>query len=379
MVCMIVARATPAVTEGTSQPVLDAVRALLPDVAAAAADVDRHGAVDPEVISRLRDAGYFSLLQPRAVGGLEAEPDDYLTATLELSSACMSTGWLAGWLAVNSWGLSVRDERVLQDIWGSDPRTLLCSSYAPTGRLEHVDGGFRLSGRWTRCTGASHASWLSAAALRVGPDGAAQDFMAVLLPRTDYVVESTWNGLGLRGIGADDVVVSGVFVPEHRVFNWLDLDLDGVPALDRLPQPTLYTLAGTIPLLGAANRVLPSRIPEATDPHDPIAMARSDVDLSMLQIRRNVADLMDCVRAGGYPDAALMLRTRRDQAMASERALQAIGTIVRNPQPDVDQSLVERVWRDAHTARMHVSSNVDQVLSLVGRFALGLNVDDLIW
>ena len=42
--------------------------------------LDRYGAVDADVIARLRDTGYFALLQPRAVGGLEAEPDDYLTA-----------------------------------------------------------------------------------------------------------------------------------------------------------------------------------------------------------------------------------------------------------------------------------------------------------
>lgn len=379
MVSMIVARATSAVSKDHPRAVIDSVRALLPDIAAAAADVDRNGAVDSAVIGHLREAGYFALLQPRVVGGLEAEPDHYLTATLELSAACTSTGWLASWLAVNSWGLSVRDGRVLDDIWGAEPRTLLCSSYAPTGRLERVEGGFRLSGRWTRCTGVEHATWLSAAALRVGPDGAAQDFLAVLVPRSDYVVESTWNGLGLRGIGADDVVISGVFVPEHRVFSWLDLDLDGVPPLDRLPQPTLYTLAGTIPLLGAAQRVLTSSARDSTDPLSPMAMAHSDIELSIRQIRRNLADLMDCARAGGYPDATLMLRARRDQVMASERAVRAIGAIVQNPGRDADRTVLERVWRDVHTARMHVSSNVQQVLSVVGRHALGLNVDDLIW
>ncbi|MDZ4232198.1 MAG: acyl-CoA dehydrogenase family protein [Dietzia sp.] len=360
---------------------LSSVRALLPAIAASAADVDRRGGVDPTMISLLREAGFFSLLQPASFGGLDADPEVYLTATRELSSACMSTGWLAAWLGVNSWGLSVRDERVLQEIWGSDPRTLLCSSYAPTGRLHRVDGGFMLSGRWTRCTGAQHATWLSAAALRVGSDGAAQDFMAVLVPRADYVIEPTWNGLGLRGIGADDIVVSGVFVPDHRTFSWLHV-APGASAtpLDRLPQPTVFTLAGTMPLLGAAHRVLEGQLSEATSgPLSPAAMAGADIDLSVLQIRRNVTDLMECVRAERYPDAELVLRARRDQVMASERAVAAIRTVVRSPVRSSDEGLVERAWRDVQTARMHVSSNVEQVLSVVGRFALGLNVDDLIW
>lgn len=360
------------------QSVLAAVRALLPALAAAAAEVDRSGTVDPRVIGLLQDAGYFSLLKPPAFGGLDADPDVYLDATRELSSACMSTGWLAGWLGVNSWGLSVRDERVLQELWGADPRALLCSSYAPTGRVSRVDGGFRLSGRWTRCTGAHHASWLSAAALRVGADGAAQDFVAVLVPRSDYVVEPTWNGLGLRGIGADDVVVTGAFVPDHRTFSWLHVDQNiSATPLDRLPQPTVFTLAGTMPLLGAAQRVVRAQVSERA--LSPLAMAGSDIELSLLQIRRNVADLVECVRAGGHPDNDLVLRARRDQVMACERAVGAIRGVVHDPDRGADAELLERVWRDVQTARKHVSSNVDQVLSVAGRFALGLDVDDLIW
>lgn len=359
--------------EGTSQSVLSSVRDLLPEVAAAAADVDRTGVVDRVVIGRLHDAGYFALLQPPDFGGLDADPDTYLTATRELSSACMSTGWLAGWLAVNNWGLSVRDVRVLQELWDDDPQTLLCSSYAPTGRLERVPGGYRLSGRWARCTGAPYASWLSVAALKVGADGAAQDFMAVLVPRSDYTVQPTWNGLGLRGIGADDVIVTDVFVPEYRAFSWLDMVADpAVPALQRLPQPTLYTLAGTMPLLGAAQRVLDreERFPTP---------ARADIELSMMQIRRNVAEQLDCVRAERYPDAELMLRTRRDQVMASDRALRAVGAVIDDPGPGADESLLERIWRDVQTARMHVASNVEQVLTVVGRHSVGIAVDDLMW
>lgn len=362
------------------QSVLSSVRSLLPTIAAAAAEVDQRGAVDARVITDLHEAGYFSLLQPAEFGGIQADPDDYLTVTRELSSACLSTGWLAGWLGVNSWGLALRDELAQQDIWGADPRALMCSSYAPTGRIERVDGGFWLTGRWNRCIGATQASWLNAAVLRVGPDGAAQDFMAVLVPRTDYVVERKWNGLGLRGISADDIVAKGAFVPDYRAFSWLQSQLPGdLAALYRLPQPTLYTLAGTIPLLGAAQRLLAEQLSAPTEALSAVAMAETDIELSVLQIRRNVASLMDSLVGQGFPATDVILRNRRDQVMASERAFRAIRTVVHNPGPGVDEVLLDRVWRDAQTARMHVSSNVAQVLTVVGRFAMGLAVDDLIW
>ncbi|TRW88530.1 acyl-CoA dehydrogenase [Mycolicibacterium sp. 018/SC-01/001] len=370
----------------SARSVLDAVRSLLPAVENSAADVDRHGVVSADVIEALHDAGYFGLLQPRPAGGLDADLEVYLTATRELSMACTSTGWLAGWLGVNSWGLSMRDPRVLVEIWGADRRALLCSSYAPTGRLHRRDGGFWLTGRWSRCTGARHSSWLSAAALRIGADGAAQDFMAVLVPSADYAVEPTWNGLGLRGIGADDVVVAGAFVPDHRVFSWLHLDREVFPtALDQLPQPTVFTLAGTMPLLGAAQRALHSagETAQRAASH-PVAMAATDVELSLLQIHRNVGDLVRCVAGGGHPDTDLVLRTRRDQVMACERAVGAVRAVVDAGAQDAEHGVdgevvIERLWRDVHTASKHVSSNVDQVLSVAGRFTLGLGIDDLIW
>ena len=76
---------------------LAAVRSLLPSIAAAAADVDRQGAVDPQVIASLHDAGYFAMLQPKPFGGLEAEPEDYLTATRKCRRrACPPAGWPDG-------------------------------------------------------------------------------------------------------------------------------------------------------------------------------------------------------------------------------------------------------------------------------------------
>ncbi|MHA0288205.1 acyl-CoA dehydrogenase [Mycobacterium sp. C3-094] len=355
------------------------MRSLLPAIAASAAEVDRRGEVAPDVIAALHDAGYFALLQSRRPDGIDADLGTYLTATRELSMACTSTGWLAGWLGVNSWGLSVRDPRVLGEIWGPDPRALLCSSYAPTGRLHRREGGFWLSGRWSRCTGARHSSWLSAAALRVGADGAAQDFMAVLVPSSDFVVEPTWNGLGLRGIGADDVVVAGAFVPDHRAFSWLHLDGEAsVTALDRLPQPTVFTLAGTMPLLGAAQSALQSVGGSAGRAAlSSIALSDKDIELSLRQIQRNVRDLVRCVDDGGHPDSALVLRNRRDQVMACERAVRAVRAVVADA--DDGEGLIERLWRDVQTARKHVSSNVEQVLTVAGRFAVGLSIDDLIW
>ncbi|OBJ30049.1 acyl-CoA dehydrogenase family protein [Mycolicibacter heraklionensis] len=358
--------------------VLAAVRPLLPAIAAAAETVDRDGAVASDTVASLRDVGVFALLQPAGFGGRQSDPDNYLAVVTEISAACTSTGWLAAALAVNSWHLALFDSAAQQDVWGGDPGALICSAYTPTGRLERAGDGFRLSGRWSRCAGAEHASWLIAGALVVGADGAAQDFTVALVPREHYTVEPTWNSLGLRGIGAHDVVVSGAPVPVQHCFGWVsDAQRARLAPLYRLPQPTLYTHAGTAPLLGAATGVLDTHRDQMTNPLGVLAMAAAGLEVSTLQIHRNLADLGECARSGAIPDAELMLRARRDQVLTFERAMQAVKRCIEQAGAAADARL-DRVWRDVQTARLHAANDVERVLTAVGQFAFGLPVDDLI-
>lgn len=357
----------------TSDDVLTAVRPLLPVLEEAAAEVDRAAAVTPQCIGELRDTGVFAMLQPAAFGGLQAHPDDYLAVVRDVSTACTSTGWLTAMFAVNAWHLALFDPRAQHDVWGSDPRTLLSASYAPTGRLERTRDGYRLSGRWSRCTGVDHAAWSIVGALVVGADGAAEDFTVTLIPRCDYTIEKSWNGLGLRGIGAHDILADGAFVPEYRTFGWVSGQQRGtLDQLYRLPQPTLYTHSGTAPAMGAAGAVLAAHQPTA--PLSAFAMAQADLKLSARQMRRNLAELMDCARTDSEPGTELMLRTRRDQVMAFARSMDAVRLNVERHR-DTD-GRIERVWRDLQTAQLHVANDVDRVLSSVGQFELGLQVDE---
>lgn len=354
---------------------LDAVRSLLPAIAEAAADVDRDGAVPADILAGLHDAGFFAMLRPNVFEGLQADPMEYLTASCDIAAACTSTGWLAAMLGVAAWHLALFDERAQRDVWADNERALLCESYAPTGRLERVHGGFRLSGRWSRCAGARHASWLMAGAVLVGEDGAAQDFTVALVPRDDFTIESNWNGLGLRGIGADEVIVSGAAVPEHRTFGVTQQPRATLAPLYRLPQTVLYTHAGSVPVIGAALGLLTEHRPEGTDRRDALAVASTGVELSLRQIRRNIGEFMDCAHNDAFPDAELLLRGRRDQVVAFERAAQVVRLFVEQSSGD---DRVERVWRDVQTAHMHVSNDAERVLSVVGQFAFGMKVDEFI-
>ncbi|ORB33254.1 monooxygenase, partial [Mycolicibacterium porcinum] len=170
-------------------------------------------------VKALEDIGFFKLLQPEQWGGLQCDPTIYCEAVRRLASACGSTGWVAGVLAVHNWHLALFDQQAQEDVWGDDPSVRVSSSYAPMGAGHAVDGGYLVSGSWQWSSGSAHATW----AFLGGPvikDGRPVDFGSFLIPISDYKIDDVWNVVGLRGTGSDTVVVKDAFVPKHRFLSY---------------------------------------------------------------------------------------------------------------------------------------------------------------
>src|SRR3546814_14251733 len=82
-------------------------------------------------------------------------------AAAEMATVCASTAWVAQLLAVHSHAIAYYDPRLQEEIWGADPDALVASSVAPVGKVTPVEGGYRLSGRYSWSSGCDHSSrWL---------------------------------------------------------------------------------------------------------------------------------------------------------------------------------------------------------------------------
>ncbi|HMO54933.1 MAG TPA: hypothetical protein PJ994_10550, partial [Tepidiformaceae bacterium] len=132
---------------------LDAVRSLLPAIRDRAASVEKLGRIPDETVRELDEVGVFRGLQPRQFGGLELHAGTFFESVVMLASACASTGWVAGVVAVHPWEMGLLCEQAQEELWGTDPLTRLSSSYAPTGSVREVEGGYLLSGQWRFSSG----------------------------------------------------------------------------------------------------------------------------------------------------------------------------------------------------------------------------------
>jgi 3-hydroxy-9,10-secoandrosta-1,3,5(10)-triene-9,17-dione monooxygenase len=387
------------VSEHQGRAVIAAVGELLPALRERAQETEDAREVSADSIKALSEAGFFRLLQPARFGGLEADPLTFLTAVRQIAGACGSTGWVASVLGVHPWQLALFPPQAQDDVWGPDNSNRMASSYAPTGQVEAVDGGHRLTGRWSFSSGCAHASWVLLGGIVLGPDGVPADFRTFLLPASDYQVDDVWDTVGLRGTGSNDIVVSGAFVPVHRSLSFTDVSRCACPGqeanpapLYRLPYGSIFSYAITTPIIGMAagayrahvdhqrDRVRASYVGQkaAQDPHGQvrIAEAAARLDDAWLAVEHNMTALMTHARAGEKIPLPLRLRVRRDQVRGTGQAISAVDLLFENSGGRALRTgtPIQRFWRDAHAGRVHAINDPERALSMFGRGELGLDV-----
>lgn len=380
--------------------VLDRVRDLLPAIRDRAADTDLRRSVPEQSIQELIEAGVFRMLQPSRFGGDESSPVAFYAVIRAIATACPSTAWVSSVLGAHPWQLALFPLRAQEDVWSADPDTLVSSSYAPTGKLVPVEGGFQISGRWSFSSGCDHARWAFLGAVVANDEGEAE-YLTVLVPRTDYRIEDVWHVSGLSGTGSNDIVIENAFVPAYRTYSAsAQAELRGpgqevnTAPLYRISFGAVFSNTITAPIIGAAQGAYEAHIERmrervrisyggqkaAEDPfaHVRVARAASEIDAAILQMERNIGEQLRYAEAGEEIPFELRVRSRRDQVRGTERAIEAIdllfdnsgGHSIRKPNP------IERHWRDAHAGSVHVINDVERALVLYGRDAFGLPVTD---
>jgi 3-hydroxy-9,10-secoandrosta-1,3,5(10)-triene-9,17-dione monooxygenase len=350
-------------------------------------ELDRN--VPVATIKNLQEAGLFRALQPKHYGGFELPPTAFYEATMELAAACGSTGWVYGFVGVHAWQLALFPEQAQEEVWGEDSSTLASSSYAPTGIVEPVDGGYRIRGRWSFSSGCGHSRWALLGGILVR-DGV-PDHVTFLVPASDYSIDDVWHVVGLAGTGSNDVVIEDAFVPERRAQSTVGL-MGGAGVysspLYRLPFASVFSNAISAATIGIAmgaveayreytlQRVRASYGERAAaDPFSQVRLAEAagELDDARVQLGRNMGELLQLAEAGQEIPEELRLRVRRDQVRGSRAAMQATDRVFESAGGRalfLDKP-IQRAWRDVHAARVHAINDTERGLLMYGAHALG--------
>lgn len=367
---------------------LAAVDEILDVVRAGRQETERIGRVPDATVEAMTRAGVFRALTPMQYGGLEMAPAAFFEGIMKIAGADASAAWIGGQLNVHSFEIALMDQRLQDEFWAEGPDTRASSSYAPTGRWEEVEGGYRLSGTWGFSSGVDHADWVI-----VG--GNDRNFV---VPRSDFTVDQdSWDVSGLRGTGSKAVTIDDVFVPAYRVHLLSDTYHDRNPGWAVNDRPLYHvsflsifnsTMANSAvgATLGALEEfIAESKVRRARrgtgasvteNPHLLVRLAGAYAAVQTAKKRHldNWHGLFEVACRRESADALERMRVRFEAADAIALSLQALEEIwpVAGAGAILSTNHIQRVVRDVHAMRVHGSAGREAAASLYSQCLLGL-------
>jgi alkylation response protein AidB-like acyl-CoA dehydrogenase len=263
----------------------------------------------------------------------------------------------------------------------------------PAGRLQPVDGGYRLSGHWQFGSACTFADVIVGGCLvsdgdgvpAIGADGLAE-YRIAMLPADRYEILDTWDTTGLAGSGSNDYTIDDAFVPAEQTFRFRDRRRPGT--LYAWPGMFAVNLLG-VPLgiaaaaLDSAEDLLADKIlmPEMVVARDDarvrtaVAQATAVIGSTRSYLYDVVGEFWAALDAGDEPSN----RQRAALAGAYPHTIRSCREAVRLLADTVGSASIhrrcplERHQRDLTTISQHVLGQL-KLLDVVGALQLGADI-----
>jgi 3-hydroxy-9,10-secoandrosta-1,3,5(10)-triene-9,17-dione monooxygenase len=370
---------------------VDRARKLVPLLAEHAAEAEQLRRPHDTVIAALEESKIFELMVPRCHGGLELDLDTFLEVGLTLAEGDASMAWVTTFYIEHNWMLCQFPASFQQALYASRSHVLAPAMVSPNGRAEVVEGGLRLSGRWSWATGSAHGDWVIVGASVSGSPE--PDIRFIALPRSDVIIEDTWHVDGMCATASNDVIIEDKVVPEERSVSMIEMSSGTAPGsklhegpLYRTPMPPILGLAASMPAVGQARAALRGfrehmgermRLGQAKKqsekPAAQMRLARAEVEIRQAEslLRDTVREMMK-LRDGASP--ADRSRWMASMAFAVHQSRRVIGAIAESSGASAHflSHSLQRAKRDVDTLSCHVIFDLDAQLESHGRALLGL-------
>jgi len=356
------------------------------EFAARTADHDENDTFVAENYAALKEKGFFAAGVPAELGGGDASHAELCEMIRVLARECSSTGlavsmhthlvatlawiWRSGNKAPEGMLKRVAAEKlVLVSTGGSD-------WLAGSGKLEKVEGGFRMTGRKIFGSGVPAGDILMTTGVYDDPNEGPTVIHFPLSLKADGVkILDTWRVLGMCGTGSHDVQLEGVFVP--------DAAMGGTRRPVGRWHPFMHTVAmAALPVfyaayLGVAEAARDLAIQlcakKKDDLYVPFLLGEMENQLVTAQLAHaGMVDLARTAKPGPATTAATMCRRTilvNAATRTVEKAMEASGG-----SGFYRRGGLERLFRDIQASRYHPLPEKPQT-RLVGRLLLELDID----
>jgi alkylation response protein AidB-like acyl-CoA dehydrogenase len=372
-------------TDIDAQPLVRAAAVLCPVIRGYRDDLEREQRLPKALVEQCHAAGFYRMVRPPALGGLQADPLTYLRVVELLSEAAGSVGWnLCNNNIAQLISLGLPKDGI-EEIYGHGGDVAIAGTAVQGGgRAVPVDGGYRVTGRWPFGTGCQESGWMLGSFQifdgdqpRRSPDGASTYWRGVFKRSEAQIVEGSWDVAGLRATGSFDWTVDDVFLPERRTMVHFGVPLDNqwshwpgisyalpaqawvgphhsavITGIARAGIDALIELAGEKTPRGRTARLCDN--PQVQD-----AVGRADAILNAGRAYRSamVTELWNTVAAGRETTLEQRARCRVAAVHAADSAREAMDLVYRQGGSTSyrRESRLAECWRDLHVVGQAVT------------------------
>jgi alkylation response protein AidB-like acyl-CoA dehydrogenase len=379
--------------EAAKEPPQVRAQALREEIARAADEIERTRRLPGALLASLHRARLCRMFLPRAFGGDEVAPGEYLLAIEAVAQSDASVAWnlfVANSAALLAAHLEPETARTI-----FEPDNALVAWGPPNATVATVEpGGYRVTGRWDFASGCRNATWMGVHCRVREADGTLRKnqfgqsaIRSMLFPAENAVLLDTWDTIGLRGTASDSYTVEDLFVPEAFIGTREEPEGRRDPGpLYAFPMQGLYAVGVAGVALGTAGAMLDDfktlagektprgrpRLADSAAIQSGVAHAEVRLGAARAYALETLADIY--ARAGS--EGAIELPDRARVRLATSNAIQGAIEVVDwcYKQAGVDAifagSGFQRRFRDIHTLSQQIQSR-DGHFEAVGEVLLG--------
>ncbi|WP_226036064.1 acyl-CoA dehydrogenase family protein [Aquibacillus saliphilus] len=222
----------------TKEQILESARRIGKAAEAESLQADLDATLSENIIDIIREEQINKLILPKQFGGPQIDFTTFAEMVKEVGYYNLSAAWITYFFSLHNGWVAYLPEHRQQEIVDSDG--LLADIFAPIGKIDKVDGGFILSGKYNYVSGINYSGWVALGAFHQ-PEGAESPSMHGFVVNTDDLeIIENWNSLGLRGSGSNTVIADKVFVPDDMIVDLKEMADKARPAHNNYDVDYLY-------------------------------------------------------------------------------------------------------------------------------------------
>lgn len=230
---------TPEAAAERQEAFLGRIRALVPALRERAAESEELRRIPDATMDDLLAAGMFRLHTPLRYGGLQLGLSAHVEAARIIAQGCIPTAWAASFLTHSANRIAKLDRELQDRIFSESPDVLSCGTnqYHPGSTLEEQsDGTWLLNGRWSFASGVMNARYVEVSLPSGRTRDGAETRITAMVPRAQVEIVDTWDTLGMRGTGSQDIQFKDVVVPRDMVHTYEKRALTVNPGTELYPE-----------------------------------------------------------------------------------------------------------------------------------------------